>query len=231
MQHIDPAAVTTELIIRDLGLRDYLPVWRNMQDFTASRTADTVDELWVVQHPPVFTQGLNGKSEHLLAPGDIPVVQIDRGGQVTYHGPGQLIVYCLLDLRRKQLGVRQLVTLLEQSVIELLDGYGIDAYSETDAPGVYVAECKLASLGLRVRRGCSYHGLSLNIDMDLSPFERINPCGYSGLRMTQMRQLGVDSSIRDITNDLLRIMRYSMRYTDCSSTRAWPLSAADAIKG
>lgn len=229
--NIKPAVVEPELIIRDVGLRDYLPVWRNMQDFTASRTTETADELWIVQHPPVFTQGLNGKPEHLLAPGDIPVVQIDRGGQVTYHGPGQLIVYCLLDLRRKQLGVRQLVTLLEQSVIELMDGYGVEAYSKADAPGVYVAERKLASLGLRVRRGCSYHGLSLNIDMDLSPFERINPCGYSGLRMTQVRQLGIDASIRDITNDLLRIMRYSMRYTEYSSTRAWPLSAVDAIRG
>jgi len=218
-----------ELIIRQLGRRDYLPVWRAMQAFTAQRDDSSLDELWALEHPPVFTQGLNGKAEHLLAPGTIPVVQIDRGGQVTYHGPGQLVIYCLIDLRRKQLGVRQLVTVLEQSLIELLANYGIDAYSKADAPGVYVAGCKVASLGLRVRRACSYHGLSLNVDMDLEPFERINPCGYSGLRMTQLRDLGLDVSIRNITDELLHIMRYSMSYTRPILTRDWPPLTADAI--
>ena len=198
-----------------------------MQEFTTLRHTTSLDELWTVQHTPVFTQGMNGKAEHLLAPGVIPVVQIDRGGQVTYHGPGQIIVYCMIDLRRKQLGLRQLITLMEHAVIELMEGYGIDAYSRADAPGVYVAGNKLASLGLRVRRSCSYHGLSLNIDMDLSPFTRINPCGYEGLKMTQLRELGVHSSIRKITNELLRIMRYSMCYPEFSVTNDWPLIVAD----
>jgi lipoyl(octanoyl) transferase len=198
-----------------------------MQAFTAERDRASPDEFWVLEHPPVFTQGLNGKAEHLLAPGAIPVVPIDRGGQVTYHGPGQLIVYCLIDLRRKQFGVRELVTLLEQSLIELMAGYAIEAYSKADAPGVYVAQRKLASLGLRVRRGCSYHGLSLNIDMDLEPFGRINPCGYAGLSMTQVRDLGVHASIRNVTDDLLRIMTYSMAYTDLTRSNDLPISTTE----
>lgn len=174
------------LWVSDLGRRSYESVWREMRDFTDSRDRDTPDQLWLVEHPPVFTQGQAGKPEHLLLPGDIPVVQTDRGGQVTYHGPGQLVAYPLLNLRRHRLGVRDLVTILEQTLIALLDDYGIEAAARPDAPGVYVADEKIASLGLRVRRSCSYHGLALNVDMDLSPFERINPCGYSGLRMTQM---------------------------------------------
>lgn len=177
------------LTVRRLGTRDYQPVWRAMQEYTERRGADSADELWLVEHPPVFTVGLNGKPEHLLAPGDIPVVQIDRGGQVTYHGPGQLVIYPLLDLRRLKLGVRQLVTSLEQAVIDLLGDYGITAVGRRDAPGVYVDGAKIAALGLRVRRGCSYHGLSLNVAMDLEPFARINPCGYPDLRVTQLSAL------------------------------------------
>ncbi|MFT5720702.1 MAG: lipoyl(octanoyl) transferase [Motiliproteus sp.] len=184
-------SVSRPLLIRQLGRQPYLPVLEAMQRFTDSRDATRVDELWLVEHDPVFTQGQAGKPEHLLAPGDIPVVRVDRGGQVTYHGPGQLVVYLLLDLRRLGLGVRELVTLMEQALVELLAGYGIDSYPKADAPGVYVkqhseGDAKIASLGLRIRRGCSFHGLALNVDMDLSPFLRINPCGYAGLSMTQM---------------------------------------------
>jgi lipoyl(octanoyl) transferase len=177
-------------ILRRLGRRDYLPVWQEMQAFTDHRDADTPDELWLVEHPPVFTQGMNGKPEHLLDPGDIPVVPVDRGGQVTYHGPGQVVAYPLLDLRRRGLGVRELVQRLEFGVIDLLAGYGIEAIGRRDAPGVYVDGRKIASLGLRVRHGCSYHGLSLNVAMDLAPFERINPCGYPGLEVTRTVDLG-----------------------------------------
>lgn len=160
-----------------------------MQAFTEQRTADTVDEFWLTQHPPVFTLGLNGKAEHLLAPGDIPVVQCDRGGQVTYHGPGQIVLYLLLDLRRRNLGVKSLVHKMEQAIIDVLAQYGIDAQRKTGAPGIYVEGAKIAALGLRVRKGCSYHGLSLNVDMELEPFSRINPCGYAGLPTVQMRDL------------------------------------------
>jgi lipoyl(octanoyl) transferase len=160
-----------------------------MRQFTDSRAADTPDELWLLQHPPVFTQGQAGKAEHVLAPGGIPVIQVDRGGQVTYHGPGQWVLYLLINLRRHQLGVRDLVTLIEHSVVQLLAEYDIDAAAKPGAPGVYVRDEKIAALGLRVRRGCSYHGLALNVDMDLEPFGRINPCGYEGLRVTSMARL------------------------------------------
>ncbi len=160
-----------------------------MTDFTNQRTPDTPDQLWLVEHPPVFTQGQAGKAEHVLFPGDIPVVQTDRGGQVTYHGPGQLVAYPLLDLRRLNIGVRELVTRIEQTIVATLAYYGIESAAKADAPGVYVNGDKIASLGLRVRRGCSFHGLALNVDMDLAPFQRINPCGYQGLAMTQMRDL------------------------------------------
>ncbi len=192
--------------LRRLGLMAYEPVFQAMGDFTTARDAATPDELWLVQHPPVFTQGLNGKPEHLLNPGNIPVVQVDRGGQVTYHGPGQPVLYLLMDLKRAGLGVRQLVSLLEDSVVELLAGYGIDGYARPDAPGVYVAGRKLASLGLRVRRGCSYHGLALNAAMDLEPFSRINPCGHPGLEVTQLQDLGVGFAVQHIENDLLNIV-------------------------
>jgi lipoyl(octanoyl) transferase len=185
-----------------------------MQNFTSERTADSTDQLWFLQHPPVFTQGLNGKPEHLLTPGAIPVIPIDRGGQITYHGPGQLIVYCLLDLKRSATGLRQLVSALEQSVIGLLAGYGISANSRADAPGVYVDDAKIASLGLRIRRGCSYHGLGLNVAMDLQPFQRINPCGYPGLRMTQLYDLGVDADLSKITDDLLAQLTRHLGYTN-----------------
>lgn len=173
---------------RELGLTDYEPTWQAMKRFTDGRDRETADEVWLVQHPPVFTQGQSGKPEHLLLPGDIPVVQVDRGGQVTYHGPGQLVAYLLLDVRRLGFGVRELVTRIERSLIDLLASYGVDAAAKADAPGVYVDGAKIASLGLRIRNGCSFHGLALNVDMDLDPFKRINPCGYAGLAMTQLRE-------------------------------------------
>lgn len=192
------------LRLRRLGLRDYAETWAAMRDFTERRDADTADELWLVEHPPVFTLGLNGRPEHLLAPGDIPVVQTDRGGQVTYHGPGQLIAYFLLDLRRRQLGVKEMVQRLEQAVIDLLQAQGIAAERREGAPGIYVEGRKIAALGLRVRRGCSYHGLSLNVDMDLAPFSRINPCGFAGLQTTQLRDLRPDVDPAQVADALLR---------------------------
>ena len=175
--------------IRELGQLDYERTWLAMQRFTDERklVPDTQDEVWLVQHPPVFTQGQAGKAEHLLLPGDIPVVKSDRGGQVTYHGPGQLVAYLMLDVRRLGYGVRELVTRMEQCLIDLLASYGVSAAAKADAPGVYVDGAKIASLGLRIRNGCSFHGLALNVDMDLEPFRRINPCGYAGLAMTQLR--------------------------------------------
>lgn len=181
--------MTRALVLRQLGLQDYTPIFHAMREFTTHRQPETPDELWVLSHPPVFTQGQAGKPEHLLAPGDIPVVQIDRGGQVTYHGPGQLVVYLLIDVRRAGIGVRDLVSLIEQSIIETLSALGIAAGTRDAAPGVYVADAKIAALGLRIRHGCSYHGLSLNVDMDLQPFARINPCGYQGMAVTQIKDL------------------------------------------
>ena len=178
------------LIVRHLGIRPYLQTWQDMQTFTDQRDADTPDEIWLLQHEAVYTQGQAGKAEHLLHQTDIPVVQSDRGGQITYHGPGQLIAYLLIDVRRKGLGVRQLVTAMEQAVIALLARSGIAAVAKPDAPGVYVAGAKIASLGLRIRRGCSFHGLALNVNLDLTPFSHINPCGYAGLAMTQTATLG-----------------------------------------
>lgn len=178
-----------DLLKRKLGLAEYEPVLEAMRELTETRNAETPDELWLLQHPRVFTQGQAGKAEHVLAPGDIPVIQVDRGGQVTYHGPGQWVIYLMINLKRRGLGVRDLVTLIEQSIVQLLDEYGIEAAPKPEAPGVYVDGDKIASLGLRVRRGCSYHGLSLNVDMDLEPFQRINPCGYEGLQVTSMTKL------------------------------------------
>ncbi len=183
-----------ELILRELGLVEYLPTFDAMRKFTDSRTNDSSDELWLLQHLPVFTQGQAGKVQHLLNPGEIPVVQVDRGGQVTYHGPGQWVLYLLVDLQRRGLGVRDLVTLIEQSIIAVLGKYAIAAERRPDAPGVYVQGRKIAALGLRIRKGCSYHGLSLNVDMDLEPFSRINPCGYEGMEVTSIaRELGEDA--------------------------------------
>ena len=177
--------------IHNLGLRPYQEIWDAMRACTAARDADSADQIWLVQHPPVYTQGQAGKPEHLLAPGDIPVIQIDRGGQITYHGPGQTVMYLLLDIRRAGIGIRALVSLIEESVIGYLQELGIRAQSRIDAPGVYVDGKKIASLGLRVRGGCTYHGVALNVDMDLEPFSRINPCGLVGMQMTQLRDLGV----------------------------------------
>ncbi|HAV1878136.1 TPA: lipoyl(octanoyl) transferase LipB [Enterobacter hormaechei] len=177
-----------KILVRHLGLQPYEPVSQAMHDFTDMRDDTTPDEIWLVEHLPVFTQGQAGKAEHLLMTGDIPVIQSDRGGQVTYHGPGQQVMYVLLNLKRRKLGVRELVTLLEQTVVNTLAEYDIDAHPRADAPGVYVGEMKICSLGLRIRKGCSFHGLALNINMDLTPFQRINPCGYAGMEMTQMRQ-------------------------------------------
>ncbi|HEY6131284.1 MAG TPA: lipoyl(octanoyl) transferase LipB [Halioglobus sp.] len=180
---------TPQLVLRKWGLVDYQPALAAMQHLTNSRDADTADELWLLQHPPVFTQGQTGKAEHVLAAGNIPVIQVDRGGQVTYHGPGQWVLYIMVDIRRLQLGVRDLVNLIEHSLVRLLAEYGIPAVAKPGAPGAYVADEKIASLGLRIRRGCSYHGLALNVDMDLEPFKRINPCGYTGLQVTSMARL------------------------------------------
>jgi len=187
--------LTSTLQIRHLGRVEYEPVWRDMQAFTDQRTAKTPDELWFLEHPPVFTLGRNGKPEHLHDTGDIPVIHADRGGQVTYHGPGQLVVYTLLDINRRQLGVQLLVNTLEQAVINLLSDYSIHAKRRTKAPGVYVDDRKIAALGLRVRKGCSFHGLSLNVDMDLTPFSMINPCGIQGLEVTRMSDLGIKLSL------------------------------------
>nr|WP_218645241.1 lipoyl(octanoyl) transferase LipB [Aquitalea sp. LB_tupeE] len=190
-------------MIKHLGLVDYEPTWRAMQAFTDTRTAETPDELWVVEHHPVYTQGLAGKPEHLLRLTDIPVVKTDRGGQVTYHGPGQLVVYLLIDFKRMHIGVRELVRRIEQSVIDMLAGQGITANGDVNAPGVYVDGAKIASLGLRIKNGAVYHGLSLNVDMDLTPFGWINPCGYEGLRVTQMKDLGVDKTLAQVAELLL----------------------------
>lgn len=178
------------MIVRELGRQDYIPIWNAMQSFTNNRDKQTPDEIWLVEHNPVFTQGQAGKAEHILAPGDIPVVQVDRGGQVTYHGPGQQMMYILLDIRRLKTGVRELVTALEQCIVNTLAKNNVEAYAKADAPGVYVNEQKVCSVGLRIRKGCSFHGLAFNVNMDLGPFQRINPCGYQGLEMTDSARLG-----------------------------------------
>jgi len=189
------APETNNISVKHLGLADYESTWLSMQAFTASRTPDTVDELWFLEHPPVYTLGRNSKPEHLHDTGDIPVIPVDRGGQVTYHGPGQLVVYTLLDLNRRRLGVQSLVRLLEQTVIDLLADFRVTGHRRDKAPGVYVAGRKIAALGLRVRKGRTFHGLSLNVDMDLEPFTRINPCGFNDLEVTCMTDLGIDTSL------------------------------------
>ena len=193
-----------KLIVRQLGRQDYEPVWQAMQDYTNERDDTSPDEIWLVEHNPVFTQGQAGKEEHLLFTGDIPVVQVDRGGQVTYHGPGQQVLYVLFNLRRLKIGVRELVTWLEETVINTLQDFDINAYAKPDAPGVYVDDKKVASLGLRVRRGCSFHGLALNVDMDLEPFLRINPCGYAGMEMLQTKQINGPQTLEQASEGLIK---------------------------
>lgn len=193
-----------QLVVRRLGRQDYHPVWQAMHDFTDQRDDSTRDEVWLVEHNPVFTQGQAGKAEHLLNTGDIPVVQSDRGGQVTYHGPGQIVAYFLINLRRKKLGVRELVTDIENLVINTLKAYNIDSAARPDAPGVYVDGKKICSLGLRIRKGCSFHGLALNVNMDLSPFLRINPCGYQGMEMVQVSNLCGPTHIEDVEQQLIK---------------------------
>ncbi len=204
------------LIVRSLGLQPYEPVFARMKAFNENRNAETIDEIWYLDHQPVFTQGQAGKVEHLLETGGIPVVQADRGGQVTYHGPGQLIVYLMLDLRRNGLGVRDVVTMMEQGVIATLAHFGVDAYAKPDAPGVYVEQAKVASLGLRVRRGCTFHGLAFNLDMDLSPFLRINPCGYAGMPMTQLVDLVPDADPQEAIRFLVDYLTHKIGYTSVS---------------
>jgi len=193
-----------DLIVRSLGEQPYTETWEAMKSFTATRGASTVDELWCLEHPQVFTQGQAGKAEHILLPRDIPVVQVDRGGQVTYHGPGQLVIYLLIDLSRRKLGVRALVDDIEQAIVATLAGLGIDAAPRPDAPGVYVDGAKVASLGLRVRRSCSFHGLALNVNMDMEPFSRINPCGYAGMAMCQVSDFRPGVTVSDVERRLVR---------------------------
>lgn len=203
----------SELLVRRLGLMEYQPVWRAMQAFTDRRDAGTPDELWLVEHPPVFTQGQAGRAEHLLAPGDIPVIQVDRGGQVTYHGPGQIVAYPLIDIGRLQMGVRALVCGIEQAIIDVLNSYAVDAKPIAGAPGVYVDGVKIASLGLRIRRGKSFHGLAFNINMDLEPFQRINPCGYKGLQVTNLSAFA-EVSMAEVEDRLISRLSKILGYND-----------------
>ncbi len=197
-------------LTRNLGLVEYLPTWQAMQDFTATRGPDTPDELWLLEHPPVYTLGLAGKPEHLLRATDIPVVKIDRGGQITYHGPGQIVVYLLLDLKRRNIGVKELVRRMEQALIDLLAGYGVKAERRDKAPGVYVGNAKIAALGLRIKNGCCYHGLCLNVDMDLYPYAAINPCGYEGLAVTQTRNVGIQDGMETLGEKLVEHLRKNL---------------------
>ena len=204
-----------DLIVRRLGLMEYEPVWRAMQSFTDRRDENTPDELWLVEHPPVFTQGQAGRAEHVLAPGDIPVIQVDRGGQVTYHGPGQIVAYPLIDIKRLQMGVRALVTGIEQTIIDVLKSYTVDAQTMKGAPGVYINGVKIASLGLRIRRGRSFHGLAFNINMDLEPFQRINPCGFQGLQVTNLSAFTEVSmtAVEDrLITGLSKVLGYNHRF-------------------
>ena len=194
---------STHLLVRRLGLVDYEPVWRSMQTFTNQRDDATPDELWLVEHPPVFTQGQAGRAEHILAPGDIPVIQVDRGGQVTYHGPGQIVAYPLIDIKRLGMSVRKLVSGIEQAIIGVLQSYDVDAGIMAGAPGVYIDGVKIASLGLRIRKGKSFHGLSFNVDMDLEPFQRINPCGFQGLQVTNLSSLTEAPSLAEVEDRLI----------------------------
>lgn len=201
------------ILCRDLGVVPYESTWEEMKNFTQTRTKEDPDQIWLLEHPSVFTQGQAGKAEHLLDAGDIPVVQADRGGQVTYHGPGQLIAYIMIDLKRLGIGVRDLVTLIENSIVDVLKQHNIEAYPKADAPGVYVNEMKVSSLGLRVRRGCSFHGVALNVDMDLSPFLRINPCGYQGLQMIDMKRLQPDTKMAQVKVQLANVLAERLGYS------------------
>lgn len=207
---------TNTFIVRWLGSQAYLASWQAMQQFTHQRTHDTIDEVWLLEHFPVFTQGQNGKAEHVLDAGDIPIVQTDRGGQITYHGPGQLMMYVLIDLKRKKLTIRDLVSQLENAVIELLATYDIEAHAKREAPGVYVGDSKICSIGLRIRKGCSYHGIAFNIAMDLEPFNRINPCGFTGLKMTSLSEAlaanNQKETAKKITPDTLSVGRKLVNY-------------------
>ncbi len=197
--------------VKALGMVDYEPTWRAMQRFTAERTADTVDEIWLVQHPPTYTLGQAGKPEHLLNPTGIPVVKIDRGGQITYHGPGQIVAYLLLDLRRWKINVRELVRLMEQAVVDLLADYGVQAEGCEDAPGVYVDNAKIAALGLKIKNGCCYHGLAFNVDMELSPYTHINPCGYQGLKVTQCIEHGIAAQLEELQAELTQKLVHGLQ--------------------
>ena len=204
-----------------MGRQRYMPIWQKMQDFTDTRDENTPDEIWLVEHESVFTQGQAGKDEHLLAPGDIEVIKVDRGGQVTYHGPGQQMMYVLFNLRRLKIGVRELVTWLEECIIESLAEFAIDAYAKADAPGVYVNDSKIASLGLLVRRGCSFHGLALNVNMDLSPFLRINPCGYAGMNMVQTKELNGPQNLEAAGEGLVKHMIKKLNATQVKHTEGF----------
>ena len=210
-----------DLIVRTLGQQPYLQTWEAMKSFTAERDEGIADELWCLEHPQVFTQGQAGKAEHVLFPGDIPVIQVDRGGQVTYHGPGQLVVYLLLDLPRKKLGVRELVDHIEQGIVRTLAELDIDAAPRPDAPGVYVEGAKIASLGLRVRRGCSFHGLALNVAMDLEPFGRINPCGHAGMPMCQVQDFVPEVTVADVQKRLVQQLVSGLGYADVDYREGW----------
>ena len=199
-------ASTEGVIVRQLGRQPYAPIFEAMKRFTDERDQHTQDEIWLVEHEAVFTQGQAGKAEHILMPGDIPVVQVDRGGQVTYHGPGQQVIYLMLNIKRRKLGVRHLVTAMEEAVVGLLAKYDVKAYPKPDAPGVYVDEKKVCSLGLRIRNGCSFHGLALNVNMDLSPFQRINPCGYAGMEMIDTARLNGPTTLETAGNELTHLL-------------------------
>ncbi|SBS26119.1 Octanoyltransferase [Marinomonas aquimarina] len=201
------------ILCRDLGVVPYESTWEEMKNFTQARTKEDPDQIWLLEHPSVFTQGQAGKEEHLLDAGDIPVVQADRGGQVTYHGPGQLIAYIMIDLKRLGIGVRDLVTLIENSIVDVCQQHGIESYPKPDAPGVYVKGMKISSLGLRVRRGCSFHGVALNVDMDLSPFLRINPCGYQGLQMIDMKRLQPNTNMAQVKVQLANVLAERLGYS------------------
>ena len=210
---LQPENIESDILVRDLGHREYTGVWQDMKSFTDDRTPDTPDELWFVEHDPVFTQGQAGKAEHLLAPGDIPVVQADRGGQVTYHGPGQQVVYVMINLKRRNLGVRQLVTGIENAIVRLLEKHLISSSARADAPGVYLTTGeKICSIGLRIRKGCSFHGLALNINPDLEPFERINPCGFSEMKITSVALQGGPDTLSHLHDDLAEALASALGY-------------------